>query len=839
MQNQSGKKLDTFNMTTNNKDSKQKSLMKIPYPSPDADTKSPINTKTNNKGTKTKSKADKKKITPENADHHGTPTISNTLGLPSKPAEENKQPHTDIRDDIVAEPLLQTELEKNNHPIGITGLTSDILIDTNYNVALSSNSISLGNRIITIGLTPIDPFDNNPPEPKHPDALSDTSDMDIESNVDDTPSEDLNDNDGSDHITDETSQAHTVSDESDDNSSTKTPNSETATNAYMILDDNSFHNKGVTEVTTTVMHISRIPENYQLDQITTDLKAIDNLLGGPSIDVDEFINRYHESPKDATYSTCGSRIGIVVRLTHNAKFSTVGTFNSDLLPLFFFTTKSKQEENFTGTSLRLTVQAIPEQSSLSLLHTPEIACVRGFPDNPHVSGTILGLIMHDLYTTFQHIPLLIPLLVTKRITRMNTKGQKLWADELFLRIYSTDQTKLPDLVPLLHLQNDPIPYTVLAWKGEMARTFTDFDYSITNTPSLIYPTLGIMFEGIKIPLEVLYSDISDYIAEDTPLSFGSTLLGHIDSPWMQNAGNVIFFMGSKPGVKIDFDLERWIDDGREKYQPIHTSLPGSTATHTVYQINPLKPRNPTNKRPFTTSTAVLECGVLLPEARTPRINQRSSTSNSGNPHYLQAARKAFKNQPQTTTTGPSNPPHIQNIPTPPAQSTSLTSLSMTSNSQENTVTPLFTPQQLEAISGIVEKQLETNNIKQNLLHNERMEEHTSKLVQVLMASLQERDQRLLSYTPTTPRLQIEAPPINTNYAQQYPTNFSYPIVQSQYGYHTSPPSYNFPSNPSQHINGTTYPHMNPTYTTPHPANLTPGSGNQSMFNHEQEKPSDP
>ena len=85
---------------------------------------------------------------------------------------------------------------------------------------------------------------------------------------------------------------------------------------------------------------------------------------------------------------------------------------------------------------------------------------------------------------------------------------------------------------------------------------------------------------------------------------------------MQNAGNVIFFMGSKPGVKIDFDLERWIDDGREKYQPIHTSLPGNTATHTVYQINPLKPLNPTNKRPFMTSTAVLECGVLLPEART-------------------------------------------------------------------------------------------------------------------------------------------------------------------------------------------------------------------------------
>ena len=53
MQNQPGKKLDTFIMTTNNKDSKKKSLMKIPYPSPDADTKSPINTKTNNKTTKT------------------------------------------------------------------------------------------------------------------------------------------------------------------------------------------------------------------------------------------------------------------------------------------------------------------------------------------------------------------------------------------------------------------------------------------------------------------------------------------------------------------------------------------------------------------------------------------------------------------------------------------------------------------------------------------------------------------------------------------------------------------------------------------------------------------
>jgi hypothetical protein len=270
------------------------------------------------------------------------------------------------------------------------------------------------------------------------------------------------------------------------------PNQSSLTSTYYVSDD-SLHNRGKASIITNLLLISRIPSNFAIEQIIEEVKAIDILLGGPSILIDELIGRYEDNPDSYHYNKHEKRLGIVVVLYSFAEFSTTGTYNSAILPLFFFTPKSRIFPPYAGTSLRLTVQAIPSTQIFFPHPEVELATIRGIPDNSHSSSTVFGLILQDLQATLGQIESILPIFITLKTKRIIKRGKDIWIEELFLCLYVPSTPIFRQLQPLLHLRDLSIGYSSLAWKGQMARTLDHYKSSPTNLPDLVYQPIGIIF----------------------------------------------------------------------------------------------------------------------------------------------------------------------------------------------------------------------------------------------------------------------------------------------------------------------------------------------------------
>ena len=264
--------------------------------------------------------------------------------------------------------------------------------------------------------------------------------------------------------------------------------------------------------------------------------------------------------------------------------------------MFFFTIKSNSKENYTGTSVRLTVQALAIEVIPNLL-TSEFCCIRGIPGNPFSASTIFGIIWHDLHQTLSDVSGILPVFVTKRTSRKQGKFES-FCEELFLCLYSSDPNRQATIQPQLHLLDNPILYTALAWRGEMAKSMTDYDHSPTNNDNLFYRAEGLMFAGTTQSIEEFWDIIKDYISPTTPISYAVCLQGHMDSPWVQNPDNILVFISQYVGVVPEFNTDQWVMDGICPITPTRALLPGLAALLNVYVINPpLRPRLPRTTRP--------------------------------------------------------------------------------------------------------------------------------------------------------------------------------------------------------------------------------------------------
>lgn len=599
---------------------------------------------------------------------------------------------------------------------GLDSLTSPFSESTSKSLHIPSSKASFPENEEPSHMDYLKEFNGKPPpspfSPNRYDALSDHEDsveydLDIESQLEETEE-------------DKAAEYHEHSEDESDTSSDPIRSysgtipciSPSPSSSYSFSSDDLFHQKGSSFISTNLLLISRIPSNYSINQITDDLLAIESLLGGPSLDISDFVARYEAQPEKFYLTKYGNRLGIVAILKESADFSTTGTFNSPVLPMFFFSVKTNDIPPFAGTSKRLTVQAIPSTFSTES-HCPslnfDLATIRGIPDNAHSASTVLGLILHDLRVTLGQLDSILPLFVTVRTTRYPRnsvrRDEPLWIEEIFLRLYALTQDDLLSCQLSLHLQPTPIPYTALAWKGQMARTLEEYYQAPTNVPDLVYSPMGLLFFGLTDSLEFYYNLFCDYISPNTPISFGVLYQGAMDSPWLQVTTDAIFIMSSLDGVSPAFDSERWNMEQPIRYRYSATYLPGYSAIMTIYEHDP----NPSSVRRARVLPTV-QGGVLLPDLRISNRRLLQATApiaNTSAPTFGRSNNTRYVNPNRQTQMQPYIPPPN---PAPPPSLPLNYSNAVVNAAPSPSQNSSFSPQQLTELTALL---VANNTTQQN------------------------------------------------------------------------------------------------------------------------------
>ena len=429
-------------------------------------------------------------------------------------------------------------------------------------------------------------------------------------------------------------------------------------------------------LTTSILHIARLPIYYTLDQIILDLTTISNMLQ-VDIDTEEFSARYNTTTAAHIYLRDRSRISIIVTLIYPATFSTTGSLSTPILPFFFFTASDRL--NNRGTTRRLTVQALPADDIDSIKTSHEICCIRGLPDNCHTISAIFYLIWRDLLTNYPNEIPLLPLLTSKmnRRTIHTQTGQdeEIFVDEVFLRVHAPSSDTASNIRNALHIPpTHPIPHAALNWHGEIAHSHQSYQNTPTNTANLLYQPTSILILDTTETLQELLHQVHPHLI--SPISFAYLIHGIIDSPWLPNTSNILVLSSQQNGTVPEFNEATWSTTFPNYPPPRYLFLPGYEALALIYAQDPPPPQPSANTIPRLHGGARLTGTELTHAHPLPLITPptRNPTPPRRGPIPYTSARSLIPNTTRTNSTyasalntqsTPSNPP------TPPPVGTTL------------------------------------------------------------------------------------------------------------------------------------------------------------------------
>ena len=335
--------------------------------------------------------------------------------------------------------------------------------------------------------------------------------------------------------------------------------------------------------------ISRIPKYYMLPNIIKDLGMIADLMD-ISIDTAEFSDRFNNDL--GIFSTEGGRISIIVRTTHEYSFHSAGQLGTSSLPMFLFSQKSPRPGIKKHTSKRLAIQALPISSSFPITMLHEVACFRGFTDNCHVLSVLFPLLWSKIVlATDTHN--LLPIISSFKVDRMGPQNKELFADELFIRVFTHDASLLTSLRHLLNCSSSPSLCVLDGWQGQIAHCKAAYDHSPTDVPALRYQP-RVLF--VSNPSGVLADDINHicrYLrSTSSAITAAGYMRGNIDSPNLRDTSDFLILLPANVEGHFSFNTTKWERDYPDSPPPEHIVMPFYQNMSNLYAINPPTPIPP-------------------------------------------------------------------------------------------------------------------------------------------------------------------------------------------------------------------------------------------------------
>lgn len=351
------------------------------------------------------------------------------------------------------------------------------------------------------------------------------------------------------------------------------------------------HNTSITQdsssayVDTNQLLISRLSSSSSQESIIADLVNISNLMG-VTIDIEEYKQRVLIGQGIFQTQTEDNRCAIIVHLTKECRFHTLGALRSECLPIFIFTrTKGKGNNTTTTTKNRLTIQAIPS-SPLNTGKLHEVVALRGFPDNCHMASSLLPILMSGIMKIAKSESLLFVFSSSPNLRY--PKRKRSYVDELMLRVFTSDKTLISLLRSFFGCVDKPVPCIISAWRGLISPEVSTFAMFPTNIPELVVPLRVMAFPGATGDLLTDVNLISPYV----DLSISSTLpagigyiRGNIDNPQLNDAGTAIFILPPTFDSAFPIDQSRWDNDHPTNKAQILTL--GYSTLSLNFTINPV------------------------------------------------------------------------------------------------------------------------------------------------------------------------------------------------------------------------------------------------------------
>ena len=338
---------------------------------------------------------------------------------------------------------------------------------------------------------------------------------------------------------------------------------------------------------TKYLLVSRLPEHSSYLAIKRNLETVGYLLNR-RIDMDEFKARFEINK--GIFLKNNTKMTLLVMLTEEADFHTLGTREGPSLPLFFFT---QQGLTRWETNWRVAVQAVSLQDVLDVKPLFEVAAIRGFPDCCHSTSTLFPIILR--YLQEKITVEFLPIFTTVPIVRRHGTGEEvldLRVEELILRIYIKNSTnnQRGSIRENLHSSMIPGQLDLGSWVGQIANGNIYFEGAPTNTPELLHTSFVLFIEGLSgVPRDDI-DYLQKYFSSGTEFAAIGYIRGAIDSPLLYRPADVLLlFPSSTGGGMIDFDDKKWEHDHSPGQLGRHVLLPGFISLHKNYLINPFVP----------------------------------------------------------------------------------------------------------------------------------------------------------------------------------------------------------------------------------------------------------
>jgi len=228
----------------------------------------------------------------------------------------------------------------------------------------------------------------------------------------------------------------------------------------------------------------------------------------------------------------------------------------------------------------------------------EVACFRGFTDNCHVLSVLFPLLWSKIVlATNTHN--LLPIISSFKADRVGPNNKELFADELFIRVFTHDASLLTNLRHLLNCSSSPSLCVLDGWQGQIAHCKASYDYSPTDVPALRYQP-RVLF--VANPSGVLADDINHicrYLrSTSSAITAAGYMRGNIDSPNLRDTSDFLILLPADVEGHFSFNIAKWERDYPSSPPPEHIVMPFYQNMSNLYAINPptlIPPRPPVNR----------------------------------------------------------------------------------------------------------------------------------------------------------------------------------------------------------------------------------------------------
>ena len=420
---------------------------------------------------------------------------------------------------------------------------------------------------------------------------------------------------------------------------------------------------------TNQILISRLRPQVSFSTILQDLASISNFMG-VSFKLDEFRSRYNSG--NWVFQTQDDRVSTIIYLDKFKHFNSSGNLRTEDLPIFFFTQKGTSSSK---TSLRLTVQAIPPGSPLTISSLHSVASYRGFPDSCFVASAYLPMIVDNVVTKSNSTNFLA-IYSSLRVYRF-VSDERLMVDELYLNLYSTSKPMVESLRNVLSSLPQPSHSSIGCWSGQIANSMDGFINSPTNVPSLCISqfvlTLGDVTGNLR---EDLHKLIKYFPSFDTPENQPAAVTYRRTSIDPFFTADLLYIFPPSPNGIVPLDNTKWLID--HPHLPCNNSRPGFTTLKKIYQVDPSSRTDPfftSQTDNSSSSTRPQSLRSMLPTS----IQTQSRVSLQDNRTSGPSSTPITQQNSYTSTSQQRPPSRTVSIYAPQSQSTALIPSSATAD----------------------------------------------------------------------------------------------------------------------------------------------------------------